>query len=297
MAVIDRLLSPESSFQKRFFFLAKRFVAGETIEDAFVAVQRLNAEGMTATLDFLGEDVLDRDAAIHTRDQYFRMLDAIREAGAKTNVSIKLTAMGLLIDENFTVENLTAILDRAQNNEDPFVRIDMEGTAVTQQTLDVFERVYATHKNVGPVLQAYLKRTEADVDRIIGLSARVRLCKGAYNEPPEIAYKDMPEIRAHYLNEAQRLLQHGNYPGLATHDLQLIEAIKAFVKENGIASDKFEFQMLYGCRPEVQRELVREGYRVRVYIPFGTHWAGYFYRRILERKENAWFALSSMFSR
>jgi len=297
MAVIDRLLSPESSFQKRFFFLAKRFVAGETIEDALVAVQRLNAEGMTATLDFLGEDVLDRDAAIHTRDQYFRMLDAIREAGAKTNVSIKLTAMGLLIDENFTVENLTAILDRAQNNEDPFVRIDMEGTAVTQQTLDVFERVYATHKNVGPVLQAYLKRTEADVDRIIELSARVRLCKGAYNEPPEIAYKDMPEIRAHYLNEAQRLLQHGNYPGLATHDLQLIEAIKAFVKENGIASDKFEFQMLYGCRPEVQRELVREGYRVRVYMPFGTHWAGYFYRRILERKENAWFALSSMFSR
>jgi proline dehydrogenase len=297
MAVIDRLLSPESSFQKRFFFLAKRFVAGETIEDALAAVKRLNAEGMTATLDFLGEDVLDRDAAIHTRDQYFRMLDAIHESGAKTNVSIKLTAMGLLIDNDFTIENLTAILDRAQKNEDPFVRIDMEGSAVTQQTLDVFERVYATHKNVGPVLQAYLKRTEADVDRIIELSARVRLCKGAYNEPPEIAYKDMPEIRAHYLNEAQRLLQRGNYPGLATHDLQLIEAIKAFVKENGISSDKFEFQMLYGCRPEVQRELVREGYRVRVYIPFGTHWAGYFYRRILERKENAWFALSSMFSR
>jgi len=297
MAVIDRLLSPESSFQKRFFFLAKRFVAGETIEDALAAVRRLNEQGMTATLDFLGEDVLDRNAALHTRDQYFHMLDAIHESGVDTNVSVKLTAMGLLIDEQFTVENLNAILERAQANRDPFVRIDMEGSAVTQQTLDVFERCFATHKNVGAVLQAYLKRTEADVDRCIELKARVRLCKGAYNEPPEIAYKEMPEIRAHYLNEAERLLQRGNYPGLATHDLQLIDALKSFVKKNGIASDKFEFQMLYGCRPEVQRELVREGYRVRVYVPFGTHWAGYFYRRILERKENAWFALSSMFSR
>lgn len=297
MAVIDRLLSPESSFQKRFFFLAKRFVAGETIEDALAAVRRLNEQGITATLDFLGEDVLDREAAIHTRDQYFHMLDAINASGADTNVSIKLTAMGLLIDEDFTVENLTAILDRAKNNADPFVRIDMEGSVVTQKTLDIFERVYATHQNVGPVLQAYLKRTEADVDRIIELNARVRLCKGAYNEPPEIAYKEMPEIRSHYLNEAQRLLERGNYPGLATHDLQLIDAIKSFVKRNGIPTDKFEFQMLYGCRPEAQRELVREGFRVRVYVPFGTHWAGYFYRRILERKENAWFAISSMFSR
>ncbi|MBV9270869.1 MAG: proline dehydrogenase family protein [Candidatus Eremiobacteraeota bacterium] len=297
MAVIDRLLSPESSFQKRFFFLAKRFVAGETIEDALAAVKRLNDHGMSATLDFLGEDVLDREAATHTRDQYVKMLDAIRASNANTNVSVKLTAMGLLIDETFTVENLATILERAEQNADPFVRIDMEGSAVTQQTLDVFERLFATHKNVGPVLQSYLKRTEADVDRAIEIGARVRLCKGAYNEPPEIAYKEMSAIRTHYMNEAQRLLERGNYPGLATHDLQLIEALKAFVKANGIASDKFEFQMLYGCRPEVQRELVHEGYRVRIYVPFGTHWAGYFYRRILERRENMWFALSSMFAR
>ena len=297
MTVIDRLLAPDSLFSKRFFFLAKRFVAGETIAEALEAVRALNEQGMTATLDFLGEDVYERPSAESTRDEYFRMLDAIRASGLDTNVSVKMTAMGLLIDENFALDNLNAILERAQGNKDPFVRIDMEGSAVTQQTLDLFERAYATHKNVGPVLQAYLKRTESDVERAIELNARVRLCKGAYNEPAEIAYKDMPEIRAHYLNEAQALLRRGNYPGLATHDLQLIDAIKSFVKNNGIATDSFEFQMLYGCRPEAQRQLVREGFRVRVYVPFGTHWAGYFYRRVVERKENAWFALSSMFTR
>lgn len=297
MTVIDRLLAPDSLFSKRFFFLAKRFVAGETIAQALEAVRALNEAGMTATLDFLGEDVYERPSAEATRDEYFRMLDAIRASGLDTNVSVKMTAMGLLIDENFALENLNAILEHAQRNADPFVRIDMEGSSVTQQTLDLFERAYATHKNVGPVLQAYLKRTESDVERAIELNARVRLCKGAYNEPAEIAYKEMPEIRAHYLNEAQALLRRGNYPGLATHDLQLIDAIKSFVKNNGIATDSFEFQMLYGCRPEAQRQLVREGFRVRVYVPFGTHWAGYFYRRVVERKENAWFALSSMFAR
>jgi proline dehydrogenase len=284
-------------FQKRFFFLAKRFIPGETIESALAAVRELNAQGMSATLDFLGEDVFERDAALATRDAYFTMLDAIRESGLDTNVSVKLTAMGLLIDETFAQENLVSILERASQNADPFVRIDMEGSAVTQATLEVFERAYATHKNVGPVLQAYLKRTPADVERTIELGARVRLCKGAYNEPPEIAIKEMPTIRREYLRMAERLLRSANYPGLATHDLRLIEAIKQFARENAIAADSFEFQMLYGVRPEVQRKLVAEGYRVRIYIPFGTHWAGYFYRRILERKENAFFALSSMFSK
>lgn len=297
MAVIDRFLAPDSIFQRRFFFLAKRFIPGETIESALAAVRELNAQGMSATLDFLGEDVIERAAAVATRDAYFAMLDAIRESGLDTNVSVKLTAMGLLIDKDFAQENLVLILERASQNADPFVRIDMEGSAVTQATLEVFEQVYATHKNVGPVLQAYLKRTPADVDRMIELGARVRLCKGAYNEPPEIAIKEMPTIRREYLRMAERLLRYANYPGLATHDLRLIEAIKQFLREHTIAADKFEFQMLYGVRPEVQRKLVAEGYRVRVYIPFGTHWAGYFYRRILERKENAFFALSSMFSK
>ncbi len=298
MALIDRLLAPDSFFSRRFFFLARRFIAGETIESAIEAVRALNSAGMTATLDFLGEDVLERDAALKTRDAYFGMLDAIAASGVQSNVSVKLTAMGLLLSEDFALENLAAILQRAQDrNPDPFVRIDMEGTPVAGATLRVFERAFAERKNVGPVLQAYLKRTPADVQRAIDLGARVRLCKGAYNEPADIAYKAMADIRRQYLQSAEQLLAQGNYPGIATHDRRLIGAVKAFARANGLQADRFEFQMLYGVRPEVQRELVREGYRLRIYVPFGTHWAGYFYRRIAERKENALFALSSIFSR
>ena len=297
MAIIDRLLAPDSQFQKRFFFLAKRFVPGERIDQALQVVKTLNAQGMSATLDFLGEDVFEREAALHARDSYFEMLDAINASGADTNVSVKLTAMGLLIDDALATENLISILDRAKANKDPFVRIDMEGSAVTEKTLTLFERVFKTHTNVGPVLQAYLKRSPEDVERAIELRARVRLCKGAYNEPEALAIKDMPTIRREYLRMAERLLTAGNYPGIATHDLRLIHAVKEFTKLNNIGPERFEFQMLYGIRPEVQRGLVADGYRVRIYIPFGTHWAGYFYRRILERKENAFFALSSLFTK
>ncbi|MGI5862939.1 MAG: proline dehydrogenase family protein [Myxococcales bacterium] len=297
MDLIDRLLSPESSFQQRFFFLARRFVAGESIESAIEAVKRLNAEGMTATVDFLGEDVLDRETALATRDVYLATLDAIRESGVRSNVSLKLTAMGLFIDHGFALENLTSILERAEKNPDPFVRIDMEGSNVTEQTLTLFEEAYARHKNVGPVLQAYLKRTPRDVERAIELGARVRLCKGAYKEPPQIALQDMRAIRAQFLTAAKALLTRGNYPGIATHDARIIEAVKAFARQEGIDASRFEFQMLYGVRPALQRRLVREGYRLRVYVPFGTHWARYFYRRISERKENALFALSSLISK
>lgn len=297
MAILDRLFAPDSAFQKNFFFLAKRFVPGETIESAIDTVRALNAAGMTASLDFLGEDVFEREAAVKTRDAYIRMLDAIQTAGVDTNVSVKLTAMGLLIDEDFALENLLQIVERAAKNGDPFVRIDMEGSSVVDATLRVFERAFAAHKNVGVVFQAYLKRTAADVERAIAIGARVRLCKGAYNEPPEIAYKKMPEIRENYLRLAKELLTRGNYPGMATHDHRLIAAVKAIANTEKVANDRFEFQMLYGCRPHVQRELVAQGYRMRVYVPFGTHWAGYFYRRVLERRENALFALSSMFSR
>jgi proline dehydrogenase len=297
MPLVDRLLSPDSPFQKRFFFLAKRFVPGETIESALDAVRELNAAGMTATLDFLGEDVLEPEAAIKTRDAYLEMLDKIRLSGLKTNVSVKLTAMGLLVSPDFALENLNCILERAQRNDDPFVRIDMEGSPVTQVTIDVFERAFAQHRNVGEVLQAYLKRTPADVERAIALDARVRLCKGAYSENPEIALQEMPAIRQAYLQCARRLLIDGNYPGIATHDRRLIAAVKEIAKEHGIAADRFEFQMLYGCRPEVQRQLVAQGYRLRIYVPFGTHWAGYFYRRVLERRENLFFAVSSIFWR
>lgn len=281
--------------QKNFYFLARRFVAGESVESAIAAVRALNSLGMSTTLDFLGEDVLERDAAIRQRDVYLEMLDAIARNRVDSNVSLKLTAMGLLVDEGLALENLLAIVTRAVDNPDPFVRIDMEGSSVLEATLRIFERAFAEHKNVGPVLQAYLKRTPGDVERAIIERARVRLCKGAYNESAEIAYKRMPEIRAHYLDLACELLARGNYPGIATHDRRLIAAVKQFVGERGISPERFEFQMLYGCRPRVQRELVAQGYRLRIYVPFGTHWAGYFYRRVLERRENALFALSSIF--
>ncbi|MHB8139897.1 MAG: proline dehydrogenase family protein [Vulcanimicrobiaceae bacterium] len=282
---------------KHLFFLAKRFVAGESIGSALEAVSRLNAAGMSATLDFLGEDVLERDAARQTRDTYLAMLDAMRAAGVDANVSVKLTAMGLLVDTDFALSNLVAILERATHNHDPFVRVDMEGSSVTARTLELVEAAYASHPNVGIVLQAYLKRTDNDIERAIARNMRVRLCKGAYNEPATIAYKKMPVIREHFLANAQRLLEHGRYPGIATHDRALIAAIEQFVTRRSIGADRFEFQMLYGCRPQLQRELVAKGYRVRVYVPFGTHWAGYFYRRVLERRENALFAVSSIFSK
>jgi proline dehydrogenase len=282
--------------QKNFYFLARRFVAGETIDSAIDAVRELNGRGMSATLDFLGEDVSEREAAIRTRDVYLEMLDAIRASGVDSNVSVKLTAIGLLVDEGFALENLLSIVEHAQMNPDPFVRIDMEGSPVLEATLRTFERAFSRHRNVGPVLQAYLKRTAGDVERAIELGARVRLCKGAYKEPAEIAYTSMPEIRERYFELAGRLLEYGTYPGIATHDRRLIARIKALVKEAQIPNDRFEFQMLYGCRPGVQRDIVAEAYRLRIYVPFGTHWAGYFYRRVLERRENALFALSSIFS-
>ncbi len=290
-------MNGRAAIQRNFYFLARRFVAGERIDSAIRAVRALNAHGISATLDFLGEDVGERDAALRQRDVYIEMLDAIAAGGVDSNVSVKLTAMGLLFDEGLALDNLVAIVERAARNADPFVRIDMEGSAVLEATLRVFERAFAGHKNVGPVLQAYLKRTAGDVARAIEIGARVRLCKGAYNEPPEIAYKRMPEIRAHYLELARELLARGTYPGIATHDHRLIAAVKQFAGDRGIAAGRFEFQMLYGCRPHVQRAIVAEGYRLRVYVPFGTHWAGYFYRRVLERRENALFALSSIFSR
>ncbi|MBD5654579.1 MAG: proline dehydrogenase family protein [Candidatus Eremiobacteraeota bacterium] len=281
----------------RFFFLAKRFVAGETIVKALDAVRELNDDGLTATLDFLGEDVTSLAEAEHTRDTYLEMLAAIERSGLKTNVSVKLTALGLLVDEGTCADFLGAIVDRASSLDDPFVRVDMEGSAVTDATLRVFESVFARRNNVGPVIQAYLKRSPDDVERTIALGARVRLCKGAYSEPETIAIPDMPSIRKAYLRLAEALLSRGTYPGIATHDDRIVDAVKAYAAEHGLAKERFEFQLLYGVRPDLQRALAADGYNVRVYVPFGTHWAGYFYRRITERKENVLFALRSLFQR
>lgn len=295
MAILDAIQTP--AFQQRFFFLAKRFIAGESVKEAMSVVATLQAAGMTATLDFLGEDVTSRAEAERTRDAYALLLNAIRERDFAANVSLKLTAMGLLFDEDLAANSLREIVRLAARNPDPFVRIDMEGSALVDATLRVFETVYAESTHVGPVLQAYLKRTPDDVERTIALGARVRLCKGAYAEPPSIAYRDMPAIRRSFLRCAEALLDRGHYPGIATHDERLIDAVEKFVGERSIARDRFEFQMLYGVRPELQRRLVAAGYRLRIYVPYGTHWAGYFYRRITERPENALFALRSLFAR
>jgi proline dehydrogenase len=295
VALLDVIQTP--GFQQRFFFLAKRFIAGETVAQAMSAVRELNAAGMSATLDFLGEDVRTRSEADRTRDAYAALLEAIGTHGVDANVSLKLTAMGLLFDEDLALDNLRAVMTLAAHNRDPFVRIDMEGSPVVDATLRVFERAYAENPSVGIVVQAYLRRTAADIERAIALGARVRLCKGAYAEPASIAYHDMPTIRRAYMRAAEALLERGTYPGIATHDERLIAAVETFVREHAIARDRFEFQMLYGVRPELQRRLVADGYRLRIYVPYGTHWAGYFYRRITERPENALFALRSMIAK
>ncbi|HEV3155737.1 MAG TPA: proline dehydrogenase family protein [Candidatus Baltobacteraceae bacterium] len=292
MAILGRI--PRLDLQKRLFFLARHFVAGESIASALDAVARLNAAGFDATLDFLGENVTQRDEAERTRDLYLELIDAIKACGAKTDLSLKLTALGLCIDQDFTLENARRILEQAERLPDPFIHIDMEGSALTEPSLVCFERLFAEHRNVGPVIQAYLHRSLGDIERTIKLQARVRLCKGAYKEPKSIAYQDMPAIRRAYLRLAEALLARGTYPGIATHDLRLIKAVKTFCDIRGIGKDRFEFQMLYGIRPDIQRSLVREGYSVRVYVPFGTHWARYLYRRITERKENVFFVLRSL---
>ena len=282
--------------------IASRFVAGEKIEDAVGAVRRLNDHGMSASIDFLGEDVRTREAAIATRSEYLRLLDALGAAGVRSNVSVKLTALGLLVDRGLSIENLHDIVAYAADTQarrllDPFVRIDMEGSALTEATLQVFEQVFPASRNVGVVLQAYLRRTPEDVERMIALQARVRLCKGAYKEPPEIALTEMPTIRRAFMRNAEALLERGNYPAIATHDEGIQNAVKLFARERSIGKERFEFQLLFGVRPDLQEGLADEGFNVRVYVPYGTHWAQYFYRRIRERRENALLALRALVGR
>jgi proline dehydrogenase len=279
------------------FFLAKRFVAGETSTAALNVVRNLNSAGLAASLDFLGENVTNPEEAQRTRDAYLRLLDEIDRTQARTNISVKLTALGLAFDEKLCVAYLNDIAERALQNGDPFVRIDMESSTFTQKTLEIFENVHADRTNVGPVIQAYLKRSPADVERLIELNARVRLCKGAYREPRAVAQTDMSIIRRSYMLMAQALLSRGAYPGIATHDERLIRAVCSFAREHDILPNRFEFQMLYGVRPKRQRTLAQQGYNVRIYVPFGTHWAGYLRRRISERPENFFFAARALFSK
>lgn len=296
MANFADFLNARPQLQRRLFFLAKRFVAGEGIEDAIGAVRRINARQMSATLDFLGEDVHGEQDAAQVTQVYCDLVDRLVAARTDANISVKLSAIGQAIAEDLALQNLRAIIARARPHA-MFVRLDMEGSATIDSTYRILDRARQEYEHVGPVVQAYLHRAPADVKRCIEQRVRVRLCKGAYKEPPDVAIQPMRLTRAQYLRLAEQLLEGGVYPGIATHDRQLIGAVKAFALRKKVTANRFEFQMLYGIRPRAQAAIVAEGFRLRVYIPFGTHWAGYFYRRIAERKENALFVVSSLFSR
>ena len=296
MASFADALNANPALQRRLFFLAHRFVPGERVDDALAAVKQLNAQGLAASLDFLGEDVFKEEEAAHNTAVYLDMIRRIAAGGLDANVSVKLSAIGQSIGEDLAVGNLDSIIEMARPHG-MFVRLDMEGSATVDSTYRILDRALATYEHVGPVVQAYLHRAMDDVEGLIRRQVRVRLCKGAYKEPTQIAIQRMPLIRRNYIMLAERLLREGHYPGIATHDAYLIDAVKAFVERSRIGRDAFEFQMLYGIRTEAQKALVREGYRMRVYVPFGTHWAGYFYRRLVERKENVWFVLRNLFER
>jgi proline dehydrogenase len=284
MAMLSQILFP----------LAKRFVSGHTVEEAVAVVRKLNDQGIAATLDVLGENVTERKAAEVAVSSYIQTLDAIGRSNIRANVSLKLTQMGLDIDREFCLANLVRICERASTLQ-CFVRIDMEGSNYTQKTLGLFSDLFGKHRNVGIVIQAYLHRSLKDIHQLIDLGARVRLCKGAYQEPPALALQEMPEIRQNFKQLAEALLLKGDYPAIATHDDELIIWVKSFTASHGIGKERFEFQMLYGVRPDTQRKLAAEGYNMRVYVPYGTHWLPYFYRRLRERKENVYFVLKHLF--
>ena len=281
------------------FFLARKFVAAETLEGALPVVRSIKAEGLSTTFDKLGEYVSDRSVATEAKDEYITLIRTLNEATGRIdqNISIKLSMLGQKIDEAFCIDNLHEVLTEAKQTG-TFVRLDMEGTDITESTLSIFEKVYPDYRDhVGVVLQAYLKRTKEDIDRMCELQARVRLCKGAYSEPASVAWQDMPTIRDRFLEYMETLITKGRFPGIATHDDLLINATKAFVAERGISKDRFEFQMLYGLRSDTQRDIAGEGYGMRVYVPYGDQWFPYYSRRLRERKENVWFILSTMFKR
>ena len=274
---------------------ASRFVAGETIESGVAAARELATRGITASLDLLGESVGEEREAVAARDQYLQMLDRMAAAGVEVNVSVKLTQMGLDIGEDLCAANLTRILEKAEQ-VGGFVRLDMEGSAYTQRTLDFFKQRLLERfgRHCGVVIQAMLRRSEADVADLIAHGARVRLCKGAYLEPSTVAFPDKDDVDRNYVTLMERLLAEGNYPGIATHDDPIIRHAQSFVQRNRIGPDRFEFQMLYGVRRDLQGRLHRAGHHMRVYIPFGTQWYPYLMRRLAERPANIAFILGNV---
>jgi proline dehydrogenase len=276
-------------------YFASRFVAGETIDTAVVAAVSLRERGITASLDVLGESVAEAAAAEAACGQYLTLLDRMAEARVEVNASVKLTQMGLDIDPGLCERNMRRILERARALGG-FVRLDMESSEYTQPTIDFFEqRLYpgfGTH--AGVVIQSALRRSTPDIEHLIALGARVRLCKGAYLEPDTVAFPDKKDVDAHYVRLLELLLLRGNYPGIATHDEKILAHAEAFARTSRIGPERFEFQMLYGVRRDLQTGLRARGWRVRVYVPFGTQWYPYLMRRLAERPANIAFILGSV---
>jgi proline dehydrogenase len=279
---------------------ARRFVAGETLDDAIRVVKNLNNKGLLASLDHLGENVHTQADSERALQAYLDLLKYISKTDVNSNVSLKLTQLGLDISEDLCLSNMRQILQCAQELHN-FVRIDMESSAYTERTLRVFRTLRQDFQNVGVVIQAYLYRSEKDVRELASEGANIRLCKGAYNEPPEVAFPKKADVDANYIRLMQIYLSEearaaGAYVGVATHDENMIDAAKQYVAEHNIGKDRFEFQMLYGIRPQKQEQLVAEGYKMRVYVPYGTEWYPYFMRRLAERPANVWFLLRNLFS-
>ncbi|HKV40819.1 MAG TPA: proline dehydrogenase family protein [Blastocatellia bacterium] len=283
-------LSGFKSFNK----ITRRFVAGENVSDAIDAIRELNRKGIAASFDHLGESITSQDETQGEVQEYLSVLARINETGIDSNVSVKLTQLGLDVSTAVCYENARVLVEAAgrQNN---FVRIDMEDSSKTDATLDIFRRLRRDHDNTGIVIQAYLRRSEADVRSLLEMGSRIRLCKGAYDEPPSAAFPSKADVDANYVELMKVLLRSGVYHGIATHDEKMIDATKQFAAAEKISLDRFEFQMLYGVRRDLQEALARQGYRMRVYVPYGKFWYPYFMRRLAERPANAAFVLRNMF--
>jgi proline dehydrogenase len=290
-----RNFAESSSIGRR---VSGRFVAGTEIADAVRATKAVNAAGMSVSIDNLGENVTNPDEARHSAQLYQQILDAIAANKLNANISLKLTHMGLDVDEALSRELVSGLVVKAAAMAPPgFVRVDMEGSPYTQRTLDFVHELHRMPGNgnsVGTVIQAYLRRSETDVENLLAEGIRIRLCKGAYKEPASIAFESKAEVDASYIKLMKTLMKSGIYHGLATHDENIVREGEAFARKEKIAPEAFEFQMLYGIRRDLQQRLVREGWRVRVYIPFGTEWYPYFMRRLGERPANVFFIMRNM---
>jgi proline dehydrogenase len=274
--------------------MSHRFVAGEALDEALAAARVCNDSGMLVSLDYLGENVSTTADAQHSRDAYLEVFEKIAAQKINANVSCKLTALGLDLSADFSEGLVLSIVERAAATEN-FLRVDMEGSAYTQRTIDLVKRVRAQNPAIGTVIQAYLYRSEGDIQDLLTYGCRIRLCKGAYKESAEVAYEKKTDVDANYVRLVKLLLPSGFYHGIATHDPRMIGATIRCAAENNISKEDFEFQMLYGVRTDLQRRLVRDGYRVRVYIPYGKDWFPYFMRRLAERPANVGFFLRNFF--